>query len=120
LVPLSFSRFIVPSSEVTPMLKRALTFLGNLFGWLIISIILGAFIYFTTIIIMLFAGLPLMNFFSEDLIDPVMNWWMSKGPYTCFVIAFVITIIVENNSPLFFLKRDPTLPKETDHPNDRA
>ncbi|GEM_PF-5484079 len=102
------------------MLKRTLVFLGNLFGWLLISLILGAFIYFGTIIIMLFAGLPILNLVSEDLIDPIMDWWMQYGPYACFAMAFVITIIVENNSPLFFLKRDPTLPKENDPPRNRA
>lgn len=94
------------------MFKRTLTFLGNVFGWILISLIFGAFIFFFTILIMLFAGLPILNLISEDLIDPIMDWWMNKGPYICCIIAFILTIIVENHHPLF--------PKKTDPPRDRA
>jgi len=95
------------------MLKRIFSFLGNLLGWCLISAIMGAFIFFISIIVMLFAGLPLL---PDKAVDPIMSWWIGYGPYVCFALAFVITIVVEHNSPLFTLRRQ----KETKPPDDRA
>lgn len=95
------------------MLKRIFCFLGNLLGWCLISAIVGAFIFFLSIIVMLFAGLPLL---PDKTIDPIMSWWISYGPYVCFALAFILTIVVERNSPLFTLRRDLT----TKPPDDRT
>lgn len=103
------------------MFKHIFSFLNSLLGWLLLSFILSAFLYFLASVALIFVGIPVLDLCcSKDAMDASVYMWEVHGPYLFFGIAVTIVMVDEKITPIFFRKRRLAAQQEDTASHDRT